>query len=86
MEVAMSHTHKEKQEPTHQAPTQVQPVEPEDASRAGDRYEQQKEQLQKNVVHGQTQRHPETPAGQHATGSFTGATGAGASGKEHGKQ
>jgi hypothetical protein len=79
----MSHAHEsiEKDEPTHQAPTQVQPVQPEDASATGDQHDQQREHLKRNVTEGQTQRHPETPAGQHATGSFTGATGSDVSGK-----
>lgn len=58
--------------------TSVHPIEPEDVSsleRGGDR---QNEALGKNVDgegKGDAKRHPETPAGQHATGSFTGAEG-----------
>ncbi len=61
----------------NEAPAGVQPVEPEDASRSGAGREQQRELLEKNVAgHGKgrpaAQPLPDTPAGQHATGSGTG--------------
>jgi hypothetical protein len=58
------------------APAGVQPaqtpVEPEDAYLTGASRAEQQKWLEKNVTQGQAQRHPDTPAGQHATGSFTG--------------
>ena len=55
-----------------EAPTGVQPVEPANSQPAGK--DQQSHALKLNVEGsaGQGQRHPDTPAGQHATGSFTG--------------
>jgi hypothetical protein len=69
--------HEERETKHTNAPTGVQPVEPDDASRSGDHHAEQHEHLRRNVAEGQAQRHPETPAGQHATGSFTGRTGKG---------
>ena len=69
---------KKKEEPT-QAPAGVQPVE---GSHIGNHHVEQHEALRHNVNEGQTQRHPETPAGQHATGSFTGPTPAAADEKQ----
>lgn len=59
----------------HEAPTAVQPVEPEQTNLTGAGKTQQREHLQENVEgdEGQAQRHPDLPAGQHATGSFTGS-------------
>jgi hypothetical protein len=58
------------------APTSVQPghtpIKPEDARLVGAGRSEQQEWLEKNVTQGQAQQHPDTPAGQHATGSFTG--------------
>ena len=56
----------------HEAPAGVQSVETEDPHQVGAGRAQQHESLKQNVEGGQGQRHPETPAGQHATGSFTG--------------
>jgi hypothetical protein len=60
----------------HTAPTGVQqghtPVEPEEAYLTGANRAEQQKWLEKNVTQGQAQQHPDTPAGQHATGSFTG--------------
>jgi hypothetical protein len=57
----------------HEAPTSVQPVipekEPEDAHLTGARRSLQRRMLGLNFK--QAQRHPDTPAGQHSTGSFT---------------
>jgi hypothetical protein len=60
-----------------QPPAGVQPVEAEDSHITGTTHHQQREALQKNVSgkeqdsgH-QAERHPEMPAGIHATGSFT---------------
>jgi hypothetical protein len=51
--------------------TSVHPVEPEDPKAAGADHQQQRHVLRHNIEGGQAQEHPETPAGQHATGSFT---------------
>lgn len=60
----------------HESPAGVQPVETEDPRQVGGGRAQQHETLKHNVAGGaqggQGQRHPDTPAGQHATGSFTG--------------
>jgi hypothetical protein len=56
-----------KQEP----PTSVQPIEPEDPRQTGSSKPAQRELLEQNVRDGQAREHPETVAGQHATGSFT---------------
>lgn len=61
----------------NQAPTGVQPVEPEDAYLTGVSRSLQRRLLGLNVQgpRGQAKPDPEaTAAGQHATGSFTGAT------------
>jgi hypothetical protein len=55
----------------HQPPTGVQPVEPEDPALTGGGHSSQKDALEHNVKHGHARQHPESPAGQHATGSFT---------------
>jgi hypothetical protein len=52
--------------------TSVQPTEPQDARVTGASRSLQRPLLGLNVERGQNQEHPETPAGQHATGSFTG--------------
>lgn len=52
--------------------TSVQHVRPSDSSVAGNKESSQKKALAMNATGKQTQRHPDTPAGQHATGSFTG--------------
>ena len=58
------------------APTSVQPghtpMQPKDAHLVGAGREEQIRLLKKNVEEGQAERHPDLPAGQHATGSFTG--------------
>jgi hypothetical protein len=60
---------------THQAATSVHPaeppVEPEDAYLTGTSRSLQRRVLGLNVNGHHAQPHPETPAGQHATGSFT---------------
>lgn len=61
-----------------QPPAGVQPVEAEDAQLTGATHPQQREMLKENVPcadkpsQSQAERHPEMPAGIHATGSFTG--------------
>ena len=50
--------------------TSVHPIEPDDAKLAN--HSQQNHVLSQNADAGQNQQHPEAPAGQHATGSFTG--------------
>jgi hypothetical protein len=49
----------------------VQPTEPEDASKAGSHAAGQKQALHESVKRSDRQQHPESVAGQHATGSFT---------------
>jgi hypothetical protein len=57
----------------HHPPTSVQTVEAEDPKEsAGDRHLQEKV-LNENVEGGAAEQHPDSPAGQHATGSFTGS-------------
>ena len=53
-------------------PASVQPVEPADARQTGSSKPAQREVLEQNVREGQARERPETVAGQHATGSFTG--------------
>ncbi|MFP5226181.1 MAG: hypothetical protein ACLGXA_01030 [Acidobacteriota bacterium] len=60
----------EQESSAQQSQTSVHPVEPEDKRAAGTSGSRQNEILQQNVGEGQAKRHPETPAGQHATGSF----------------
>jgi hypothetical protein len=54
-----------------QPETSVHHQEPEDPNVAGTS-QSQRGVLGQNADAGQNQQHPETPAGQHATGSFTG--------------
>jgi len=58
------------------ASTSVQPIEPEDAYLTGGKRSLQRRVLGLNVDddHGQAQRNPATPGGQHATGSFPDAS------------
>jgi hypothetical protein len=73
----------------HQAPTSVQPVEPEDAYLTGVSRSLQRRLLGLNVDGGQGQAkpHPEaTAAGLHSTGSFTGKSGAPAKSPERKKK
>ena len=56
-----------------QPATSVHTIEPEDPKLAG--RSQQHQVLRHNTEGGDTQAHPESPAGQHAAGSFTGETG-----------
>jgi len=51
--------------------TSVHTVEPEDPKAIGSAHAPQRDILRHNVEGGQAQPHPDTPAGQHATGSFT---------------
>ena len=57
----------------HHPPASVQPVEAEDPKQSGGHPHLQKRVLNENVEGGAAQQHPESPAGQHATGSFTGS-------------
>jgi hypothetical protein len=52
-------------------PVSVQPVEPENPRKTGSSKPAQQKILEHNAQTGQLQEHPETVAGQHATGSFT---------------
>jgi hypothetical protein len=58
------------------APTSVQPshtpVQPDEAHLTGAGDKERRRLLKENVEGGQAERHPDLPAGQHATGSFTG--------------
>lgn len=58
------------------APTSVQPtptpVQPHEAHLTGAGDKERQRLLKENVEGGQAERHPDLPAGQHATGSFTG--------------
>lgn len=54
-------------------PTSVQPVEADDPKESTVDQHSQKTVLRENAESGAAERHPATPAGQHATGSFTGA-------------
>lgn len=58
------------------APTSVQPahtpMQPEEAHLTGAGRQEQHRLLKQNVDEGKAGRHPDLPAGQHATGSFTG--------------
>ncbi|MGC2300575.1 MAG: hypothetical protein WA476_17335 [Acidobacteriaceae bacterium] len=55
-----------------QAATSVHAIEPEDPKLTG--RSQQREVLIQGTEGGHAEAHPESPAGQHATGSFTGET------------
>ena len=57
----------------HEAPAGVQSVEPADPALTGAGHSSQKGLLEENLRH--AKQHPESPAGQHATGSFTGKGG-----------
>jgi hypothetical protein len=52
------------------SPMSVQPVEPEDAKLTGVSRSLQRRLLGLNIEGGATKKHPASPAGQHATGSF----------------
>jgi hypothetical protein len=66
-------TGKHENESTAEQPqTSVHPEEPEDAYLTGTSRSLQRRVLGLNVEGKQAQEHPETAAGQHATGSFTG--------------
>ena len=58
------------------APTSVQPeptpIEPEEARLTGAGDKEKNRLLKQNVEEGKAESHPDLPAGQHATGSFTG--------------
>lgn len=66
-----SGSNQEKAEAQQPSPS-VHPIEPEDAYLTGTSRSLQRRVLGLNVEDGQAQEHPETPAGQHATGSFAG--------------
>jgi hypothetical protein len=70
----MKNSHNSPAKPEKQAaPASVQTVEPEQGPPADEGQSRQNEVLKHNVETGQQERHPATPAGQHATGSFTGS-------------
>ncbi len=59
--------------PAQKPATSVHPVEPKDKKATGTGPQQLRKVLQMNVGRGgPAQPHPDTPAGQHATGSFSG--------------
>lgn len=76
-----SHNNSAQKSSEHQQQASVQPsappVEPEDAYLTGTSRSLQRRVLGLNVDCHHAQRHPETPAGQHATGSFTSNDGKG---------
>jgi hypothetical protein len=55
----------------HHPPTSVQPVE-NDEKHTGVNPDHQRSAIRGNTEDGAGEQHPESPAGQHATGSFTG--------------
>ena len=57
----------------HHPPASVQPVEAEDPKQSGGHTPLQKRILNESVEGGAGEQRPESPAGQHATGSFTGS-------------
>jgi hypothetical protein len=72
---ARSDVHRNEAERTashHHPPASVQPVEAEDPRQSAGHPHLQKRVLNENVEGGAGEQHPDTPAGQHATGSFTG--------------
>ena len=56
----------------HHPPSSVQPVEAEDPKESAGDQHLQKRILNETVEGGAASQHPDSPAGQHATGSFTG--------------
>ena len=60
----------------HQSPVSVQttqaPADAEAAKLTGAGKKEQQKLLKENAEKGRAERHPDLPAGQHATGSFTG--------------
>lgn len=68
---AEEHAAAKRSGPTSVQPTHV-PVEPEEARLTGVEDKEQHRLLRKNVEEGKHERHPDLPAGIHATGSFTG--------------
>jgi hypothetical protein len=58
----------------HKPETSVHPHEPDDPKVTGPS-QSQRGVLSQNADAGQNRQHPDTPAGQHATGSFTGNPG-----------
>lgn len=56
----------------YRPPSSVQPVEAEDPKESAGDHRLQRRVLNENIEGGAAQQHPEAPAGQHATGSFTG--------------
>ncbi|MFZ0273844.1 MAG: hypothetical protein WB524_16070 [Acidobacteriaceae bacterium] len=73
---AQDHSRSVEEKASAQKPeTSVHPVEPEDPKTTGAGHARQRRVLGLNVGEGgHAQQHPETTAGQHATGSFTGGT------------
>jgi hypothetical protein len=68
----MAATDKTHQDPAnHHPPTGVQPLESEDPKAPGKSQHAQHHALKENTEGHAAERHPETPPGQHATGSFT---------------
>ena len=71
-----SHKAEEHASAKHAAPTSVQPgptpVKNQEARTVGAGKEEQNRLLKENYEKGRAEPHPDVPAGQHATGSFTG--------------
>ncbi|MBV8632477.1 MAG: hypothetical protein JOZ83_16230 [Silvibacterium sp.] len=66
--------HNESKSNQHHPATSVQPVD-QDAERTGGSPNRQRGALRGNTEEGAGEQHPDQPAGQHATGSFTGTGG-----------
>ncbi|MBV8675335.1 MAG: hypothetical protein JOZ33_18065 [Acidobacteriaceae bacterium] len=71
-ESAQDSGHNESESNRHHPATSVQPVEP-DAKHTGGSPNRQRGAVRGNTEKGAGGQHPEQPAAQHATGSFTGA-------------
>ena len=63
--------HNENESNQHHSASSVQPVE-HDAKHTGGNPDRQRGAVRGNTEEGAGEQHPEQPAGQHATGSFTG--------------
>jgi len=60
----------QKEAPSQKPATSVNPIQPQDQRATGANGAMKAKVLRYNTEAGHARRHPETPAGQHATGSF----------------
>jgi hypothetical protein len=65
-------THVKPQTSDSKASTSVESTPSQSTFQGGAKGQQQRQHLKENSESGQQQTHPEVPAGQHRTGSFTG--------------